>query len=89
MADVWIPPMMQKLTGGAQRVQVPGSSVRQIVFNLERAHPGVLEHLYDAKEDKLKPDVAVFVDGEVSHLGLMQAVKEDSEVQFVPAIAGG
>ena len=89
MADVWIPPLMQKLTGGARRVQVPGSSVRQLVFNLGKAYPGILEHLYDPEDDRLKPEVAVVVDGEVSHLGLLERVEENSEVHFLPAIAGG
>ncbi|MSQ13287.1 MAG: MoaD/ThiS family protein [Dehalococcoidia bacterium] len=89
MADVWIPPMMQKLTGGAKRLEVPGASVRQIVFNLGKNYPDILEHLYDPEDDRLRPEIAVVVDGEVSHLGLMEQVKADSEVHFVPAIAGG
>ncbi|MBM3946385.1 MAG: MoaD/ThiS family protein [SAR202 cluster bacterium] len=89
MADVWIPPLMQKITNGVKRVEIPGASVRQIVFNLDKTFPGILEHLYDGEEDRMKPEVAVVVDGEVSTLGLLEQVKPDSEVHFVPAIAGG
>ena len=41
MPTVFIPSMMQKLTGGAQQVVVEGSSVRQVIKNLDEIHPGV------------------------------------------------
>ena len=80
---------MQRLTGGQQRVQVPGSTVRQVVTNLEAAYPGIKPLLYDAEGDRIVPGIAVVIDGEVSVLGLMQAVEENSEVHFLPAIGGG
>jgi len=89
MADVWIPPLMQPLTGGARRVKVPGSSVRQVVSNLEQAYPGIKALLCDEDEDRIRPEIAVIVDGEVSRLGLLEHVGEASEVHFLPAIGGG
>ncbi|MSP78932.1 MAG: molybdopterin synthase sulfur carrier subunit [Dehalococcoidia bacterium] len=89
MADVWIPPIMQQWTGGAKRVQVSGASIRQIIDNLERLYPGIAEHLYEVDEDRLMPGLAVFVDGEAATLGLMESVKENGEVHFLPAIGGG
>ena len=89
MAEVWIPPLMQPLTGGAQRVKVPGSSVRQVISNLEQAYPGIRALLCDEEEDRIRPEIAVVVDGEVSRLGLLEGVGADSEVHFLPAIGGG
>lgn len=89
MPEVWIPPMMQRLTGGAPRVQVPGSSVRQVVESLERAYPGLKALLYDEGGERLRPDIAVVVDGEVSALRLLERVEETSELHFLPAISGG
>lgn len=80
---------MQKLTGGAKQVQVSGSSVRQLVANLDKEFPGLKNLLYDEQKDRIKPEVAVVIDGEVSRLGLLEHVAEDSEVHFLPAIAGG
>ena len=80
---------MQSLTGGKQRVQVEGSTVRQLLNNLEREFPGTKAILYDDEQDDLSPGVAVIVDGEASQLGLLERLKEDSEVHFLPAIGGG
>ena len=80
---------MQVLTGGNQVVQVQGSTVRQLINNLELQYPGTKERLYDDVEDELLPGVAVIVDGDASQLGLLERVKEDSEVHFLPAIGGG
>ena len=89
MAEVWIPPRMQNLTDGHKTVQVSGSSVRQIINNLEQKYPGVKERLCDEAEQDLLPGVAVIVDGETSLLGMLERVKEDSEVHFLPALGGG
>ncbi len=89
MPEVWIPPKLQELTGGRQQVQVDGSTVRQVINNLEKQYPGVKEFLFDEAEEDLVPGIAVIVDGETSQLGLLQKVQENSEVHFLPAIAGG
>ena len=89
MPDVWIPTLMQGLTGGNQVIQVEGATVRQIINNLELLYPGTKVRLYDAEEDELLPGVAAVVDGDASQLGLMERVNPDSEVHFLPAIGGG
>ena len=89
MAEVWIPPKLQQLTGGNQQVQVEGSSVRRLINNLEKQYPGIKEFLCDEEDDDLIPGLAVIVDGEVSVLGMMEKVQENSEVHFLPSIAGG
>jgi sulfur carrier protein ThiS len=40
-------------------------------------------------DGRLRPGVAVAVDGYVTSLGLFQTLKDHSDVQFVPAIGGG
>ena len=80
---------MQSLTGGQQIVRVEGTTVRQLINNLERQFPGTRARLYDEEEDELLPGVAVIVDGETGQLGVLERVREDSEVHFLPAIAGG
>ena len=87
MALVFVPSLMQPLTGGKDRVEVAGSTVRQIVENLEAEHPGVRDRLVD--EGRIKPNIAVAVDGEITPLGLLEKVGENSEVHFLPAIGGG
>lgn len=89
MPEVWIPPQMQRSTGAPDRVQVDGATVRQVINNLERHHPGIKALLYDAELDDITPGLAVIVDGDVSQLGLMERVNADSEMHFLPAIGGG
>ena len=87
MATVFIPSLMQGLTGGQQTVQVPGSSVRQIINNLDEQFPGMKERLVDGF--KLKPNITVSIDAEVTPLGLLAKISENSEVHFIPAVGGG
>ena len=47
----------------------------------------VVERLCDG--DGLAPGLAVSVNGAASALGLLQKVKPDDEVHFLPAIGGG
>ena len=89
MPEVWLPPRLQRLTQGQQRVQVVGSTVRQIVENLERTYRGMLDELYFEEEDVLMPGISVIIDGETSQLSLLERVPEDSEVHFIPALGGG
>jgi molybdopterin converting factor small subunit len=87
MARVWIPSLLRDLTGGRETITVPGKSVRQLIAELDRLHPGVKDRLCHG--DALRSGLAVVVDNEVARLGLLQAVGPDSEVHFLPAIAGG
>ena len=87
MPAVFIPTMLQPLSGGVKQVDMEAKNVRQVVDELERLYPGIKERLVD--EGRLRPNVSVAVDGEVARMGLLEKVGEDSEVHFVPAIGGG
>ena len=87
MATVYIPSLMQTLTGGQQKVEVPGSTVRQIINNLDETFPGMKERLVE--NNRVKPNISVAVDGVVTTLGILEKVGESSEVHFLPAIGGG
>ena len=89
MPEVWIPPRLQRLAKGQEKVQVAGRNVRQVIDNLERAFPGLKAELYDEEEDIVMPGISVIVDGETSQLGLLEHVREDSELHFLPALGGG
>lgn len=87
MAVVWIPPLLRDLTGGQETVTVAGATVRQIVEALDQRFPGIKARVCD--NDGMRPGIAVAVDTQVARLGLLQPVGENSEVHFLPAIAGG
>jgi molybdopterin synthase sulfur carrier subunit len=87
MATVWIPALLRDLTGGRELLDVPGETVRQLVENLEAAYPGMRERL--CPEGRLRPGLAVVVDGQVSRQGLRRRLDAASEVHFLPALSGG
>ncbi len=87
MAIVYIPTMLRSLTGDDQQLEIEGTTVRQIVEKLEARYPGVKERLVES--NRLKPNISVAVDGDVSPLGMLEKVGESSEVHFLPAIGGG
>ena len=88
MAVVWIPSLLQGLTGGAGTVTVPGATLRQVIENLDARYPGLKERLLD-EQGRLRMEIVAAIDGATSHLGLIEPVGEDTEIQFIPAISGG
>lgn len=87
MAIVVVPALLRALTGGQERVAVTGRNVGQVIDDLERQFPGFRDHLLQLGE--LKPSIAVSIDGEMGTGGLLDRVKDSSEVFFIPAIGGG
>ena len=87
MPRVFIPALMRPLTGGIEDISVPAGNVRQLIDELESRFPGIRDRLCEG--DALKPGMTVAVDGNVSSLGLMQKLNEQSEVHFLPSIGGG
>jgi len=79
--------MLRELTGGRLTVEAAGATIREVIEDLDRQWPGMRERLTDG--GRLRPNLAVAVDGEVSPLGLREAVEPSSEVHFVAAIKGG
>lgn len=87
MPEVWIPSLMRSLTHGQEQVQVPGETVREVIENLEARFPGISERI--CEDGRIRPGLAVAIDGVVGNEGMRQKVAEESEVHFVTAISGG
>ena len=87
MPRVFIPPLLRALTEGISEVEVEASSVRQVIAAIDERFPGIRERLCDGEQ--LRPGLAVAVDGRISSIGLLQKVRPDSEVHFLPAVGGG
>jgi sulfur-carrier protein len=87
MATVFIPSQLQSLTGGVRQLEVEGATVRELLDQLKTRFPGLKERFLEG--DRLRGNLSVAVDGEVSPLGLMERVGPASEVHFVAAIRGG
>jgi molybdopterin synthase sulfur carrier subunit len=87
---VRIPTQLRELTGGAAEVDVDGTTVAEVLKQLEAAHAGFAERLYD-DQGELRRFVNVFVaDEDIRFLqGLDTPVTEGQVVSIVPAVAGG
>lgn len=90
MATVRIPTPLRKFTQGKDEVSIVGTNVRELLANLETAHPGIREKICD-EGGAVRRFVNVFVaDEDIRFLdNLDTAVKDGDEVSIVPAIAGG
>ncbi len=90
MPTVFIAMPLRRFTGGQATVQEAGATLRELVERLESRFPGIKERLVDADDpDRLPPGLSAIVDGEATVLGLRQPLGPESEVHFLPAIAGG
>jgi molybdopterin converting factor small subunit len=87
MPIVWIPSLLRPLAGGQETVTVEGETVGQVMANLEQHYPGIRARFFQGA--RLRPNLSLLVDGELSTRGLLQKVREDSEIRFIPAIHGG
>jgi len=87
---VRIPTQLRSLTGGAAEVSVDGRTVGEALHNLEAAHPGFGERLFDTG-GTLRRFVNVFVADEDVRFqqGLDTPVAEGTTVSIIPAVAGG
>lgn len=87
MPVVGIPSLLRDLTNGQRLLSVEGDTVREVINNLENLFPGIEERLCDG--DRLRPSIAVIVDGQTSTLKLRHKLTASSEVHFVISISGG
>ena len=86
---VRIPTPLRTLTGGEEQVAVSGETVRQVIEQLEKNHPGMRDRLMDDKG--VRRFVNIYVgDEDIRFLdGLDTKLKSGDEISIVPAIAGG
>ncbi len=88
MPKVWIPTLMRKLTDGQAQVEVEGSTIREVVESLDAAFPGIKARLC-TEEGRVRPNIAVAIDGQITPQGMRTKVGGQSEVNFIPAVGGG
>lgn len=85
-----IPTTLRPLSGGNSTVEVAGATLGEVLANLESAHPGFKDRLFD-DQGSLRRFVNLFVaDDDVRYLqGLDTPVPEGETVSIIPAVAGG
>ena len=87
--EVRIPTILRTFTSGEKAVQGDGSTLLQVIDDVEARHPGLKNRLVD--DDNLRRFVNVYVnDEDVRFAGGLGAPTADGDVVVVlPAVAGG
>jgi molybdopterin synthase sulfur carrier subunit len=87
---VRVPGPLRRLTNGSAEVDVEGSTVSEVLTNLDNAYPGLRERIYD-DSGNLRQFINIYVndsDIRFEH-GLDTPIGERDELSIVPAVAGG
>jgi len=87
---VRIPTALRRVTQGQGEVQIEGSTVGELIENLEKEFPGIKERLVE-ENGEIRKFVNFFVnDEDIRFLkGKDTELKEGDVVAIIPAIAGG
>ena len=87
--EVRIPTILRTFTGGEKAVQGDGTTLLQVIDDINDRNPGLKERLIEA--DGLRRFVNVYVnDEDVRFSGGLSAPTADGDVVVVlPAVAGG
>ena len=87
---VRVPTPLRRFTAGIDEVPADGDSIRTVLEDLERRHPGMSERLLDEKGD-LRRFVNIYLNGDdIRFLNQLNSkVKDGDDISIVPAIAGG
>jgi molybdopterin converting factor small subunit len=87
---VRVPAQLRTLTGGAGELSLSGSTVAEVLKDLDASHPGFADRLFD-ETGGLRRFVNIFLDDEdVRFLqGLDTPLVDGQTLSIVPAVAGG
>ena len=87
--QVSIPTILRSYTDGAKSVEGAGSTLKDLITDLDARHPGIGGRLID--DGKLRRFVNVYLnDEDVRFLaGLDTALADGDKVTVLPAVAGG
>ncbi|MCA9044709.1 MAG: MoaD/ThiS family protein [Planctomycetaceae bacterium] len=87
MVSVFIPPVLRTLSGGVRHVEIDAATVRDVVESLETQFPGMKQRLCEG--DMLRPGINVAIGSRICGRALHEPIPDESEVHFLPAVAGG
>jgi molybdopterin converting factor small subunit len=90
MANVRVPAMLRPTVGGERSVAVAGATLRELIHNVDRKHPGFAGQLLEATGEQRRFVNIYLNDEDVRYLqGLETPVDESDIVSILPAVAGG
>jgi MoaD family protein len=91
--EVRIPTILRTYTGGEKAVQASGSTLGELIDDLESNHPGIKDRLIEDKDGSsdLRRFVNLYVNDEDVRFtgGLETGLSDGDQVVVLPAVAGG
>ena len=87
--EVRIPTIFRQYTGGVKLVNAEGTTLDEVILNLDASNPGISERLVDKGE--LRRFINVYLnDEDVRFLdGLDTVVADQDSIAIIAAVAGG
>lgn len=87
--EVRIPTILRPYTSGEKLVTAQGTTLAEVINDLESNHPGIGERLLD--ENGLRRFINIYVnDEDVRYIdGLQSVIGENDSITILPAVAGG
>ena len=87
MHTVRVASPLRTYTAGAAQVSARGTSIADILGDLERSHPGMRFRMID-EQDRIRPHIRIFINQrEVASLDETLAAQD--EVHLICALSGG
>jgi molybdopterin converting factor small subunit len=84
---VFIPPPLLSYTGQCREVEAHGTTLAELLFDLDRRFPGIRFRVID-EQDGLRPHMRLFVNrADVRRLDV--ALRAGDEVHIFQALSGG
>lgn len=87
MAIVFVPAPLRGLCAGADRLDVPATTLGELFDEMDRRCPGFLDRVVG--DGRVRPELAIAIDGEAGLYALQQPLRPAAEVAIIPAIGGG
>ena len=85
--NVRLPTMLESYAGGTRDVQAEGSTVAELLRDLERHYPGIRFRMVN-EQDQLRPHMKIFVN-RASINRLETTVNPDDEIVILQSLSGG
>ena len=87
--EVRIPTILRTYTGGEKAVEASGTTLSELIDDLEKNHPGIKDRLIE--NDDLRRFVNLYVNDEDVRFtgGLGTELSDGDQVVVLPAVAGG
>jgi sulfur-carrier protein len=83
--------MLRPTVGGERSVAAEGATLRELINNVDKNHPGFAGQLIEASSGEQRPFVNLYLnDEDVRYLkGLDTPIAEGDLISILPAVAGG